>query len=156
MLPPPNWVERYPQGYTDVTGFPDLRGDEHFQVWMRPAALPTFRKLWARNDDDVMKSGTYEITAFMSKCCGASRSAFPDAADYPVKQFSGTKSVLISTVSWIGGKQPFLGWAYVGAAILCVVLALGGLIRHLIKPRKLGDMSREYSRLRCNLGCFGC
>ncbi|KAL7420700.1 alkylphosphocholine resistance protein lem3 [Cryptotrichosporon argae] len=125
-VPPPNWARRYPDGYTDDNGFPDLRDDEHFQVWMRIAALPTFRKLWARNDDDIMTSGTYEITTYMN---------------YPVKQFSGTKSIVISTVSWIGGKQPFLGWAYIAAAILCVVLALAGLVRHLVKPRKLGDMT---------------
>jgi flagellar biosynthesis/type III secretory pathway M-ring protein FliF/YscJ len=73
-----------------------------------------------------MTAGTYEVLANMN---------------YPVKEFSGTKSIVISTVSWIGGKQPFLGWAYVAAAILCVFLALAGLIRHLVKPRKLGDMS---------------
>lgn len=125
LLPPPNWAERYPDGYTDEN-IPNLEDDEHFQIWMRIAALPTFRKLWMRNDNDVMTAGTYEILINMN---------------YPVKQFSGTKSVVISTVAWIGGKQPFLGWAYVAAAILCVTLALAGLIRHLIKPRKLGDMS---------------
>ncbi|EIW67719.1 hypothetical protein TREMEDRAFT_40353 [Tremella mesenterica DSM 1558] len=126
VLPPPNWALRYPNGYTDETGFPALRDDEHFQNWMQIAALPTFRKLWARNDHDVMSTGTYRVVANMN---------------YPVKQFSGTKSIVISTVSWIGGKQPFLGWAYIAAAILCVVLAIAGLIRHLVKPRKLGDMS---------------
>ncbi|WWC62818.1 uncharacterized protein I303_105416 [Kwoniella dejecticola CBS 10117] len=123
VLPPPNWARRYPDGYTE---FPNLQEDEHFQIWMRIAALPTFRKLWARNDDEVMTQGRYRVSAYMN---------------YPVKQFSGTKSVVISTVSWIGGKQPFLGWAYIAAAILCVVLAIAGLIRHLVKPRKLGDMS---------------
>lgn len=63
VLPPPNWALRYPDGYTE---FPDLHDDEHFQVWMRIAALPTFRKLWARNDDQVMTSGRYRITAYMS------------------------------------------------------------------------------------------
>ncbi|WVQ84999.1 hypothetical protein IAT38_007163 [Cryptococcus sp. DSM 104549] len=124
VLPPPNWARKYPNGYTD--GFPNLRADEHFQVWMRVATLPTFRKLWARNDDEVMTQGRYRVVANMN---------------YPVKQFSGTKSIVISTVSWIGGKQPFLGWAYIGAAILCVVLAAAGLVRHLVKPRKLGDMT---------------
>lgn len=65
-LPPPNWHEKYPNGYTEEN-FPDLAADEHFHVWMRVAALPTFRKLWARNDDDVMKSGTYEAVAMMSE-----------------------------------------------------------------------------------------
>ncbi|WWC88446.1 uncharacterized protein L201_003357 [Kwoniella dendrophila CBS 6074] len=123
VLPPPNWARRYPNGYTE---FPNLHDDEHFQVWMRIAALPTFRKLWARNDDEPMTQGRYRVSAYMN---------------YPVKQFSGTKSIVISTVSWIGGKQPFLGWAYIAAAILCVVLAIAGLIRHLVKPRKLGDMT---------------
>jgi hypothetical protein len=64
VLPPPNWREQYPNGYTE---FPNLRDNEHFQVWMRIAALPTFRKLWARNDREVMAEGTYRITANMSK-----------------------------------------------------------------------------------------
>lgn len=127
VLPPPNWAERYPNGYIE---FPNLHEDEHFQVWMRIAALPTFRKLWARNDNEVMQPGRYRIVANMN---------------YPVKQFGGTKSIVISTVSWVGGKQPFLGWAYVGAAVLCVVLAVAGLVRHLVKPRKLGDMNCEYN-----------
>ena len=139
VLPPPGWRARYPDGYEN---FPNLREDEHFQVWMRVAALPTFRKLWARNDNEVMPSGRYRIVANMSEyfCLPSFAETHPD---YPVAQFSGTKSIVISTVSWIGGKQPFLGWAYIAAAILCVILAIGGLIRHLIKPRKLGDMSRE-------------
>lgn len=65
-LPPPNWAEQYPDGYTDATGFPNLAEDEHFQVWMRVAAFPTFRKLWGRNDDDVMTAGTYRILINMS------------------------------------------------------------------------------------------
>lgn len=69
-LPPPNWHEKYPNGYTE-DNFPDLAADEHFHVWMRVAALPTFRKLWARNDDDVMKSGTYEAVAMMSESTAA-------------------------------------------------------------------------------------
>jgi len=123
VLPPPNWALRYPDGYTS---FPQLASDEHFQVWMRTAALPTFRKLWGRNDKDVMQAGTYSLSIYMN---------------YPVKQFSGTKSVVISTVSWMGGKQPFLGWSYIAIAALCVLLGLAGLVRHLVKPRKLGDMS---------------
>ena len=79
---------------------------------------------------------------------GASQSQTLEAEeafeDYPVKQFSGTKSIVISTVSWIGGKQPFLGWAYIAAAVLCVFLAAIGLVRHLLRPRKLGDMSCKH------------
>jgi hypothetical protein len=35
--------------------------DEHFIVWMRLAALPTFRKLWGKIESDV-DEGTYSLT----------------------------------------------------------------------------------------------
>lgn len=55
--------------------------------------------------------------------------------DFPVSPYKGTKSFVISTVSWIGGKNPFLGWAYVAASAVFVLLAVLGTARHLIKPR---------------------
>lgn len=61
----------------------------------------------------------------------------PPRKDYPVKSFNGTKSIVFSTVSWIGGKNPFLGWAYVATAAVFVLLALAGTARHLIKPRSV-------------------
>jgi hypothetical protein len=74
-------------------------------------------------------------------------------SDYPVQGYKGTKSLVISTVSWIGGKNPFLGWAYVAASAFFVFLALAGTIRHLLKPR-YGAFS--YMRLRLNaLQTFG-
>lgn len=66
VSPPPNWAAQYPNGYTE---FPNLREDEHFQVWMRTAGLPTFRKLWFRNDNEVMQAGTYSINIYMSSSC---------------------------------------------------------------------------------------
>ncbi|KAF8636461.1 hypothetical protein AX17_003277 [Amanita inopinata Kibby_2008] len=125
IVPPPNWAKRFPN-YTDSNPPPDLRNDEHFQNWMRTAGLPTFTKLWGRNDNDVMAKGRYRIIVGLN---------------YPVQSFKGTKSIVISTVSWIGGKNPFLGWAYVAASALFVLLAILGTARHLIKPRRLGDMS---------------
>lgn len=56
-------------------------------------------------------------------------------ADFPVRPYKGTKGIVISTVSWMGGKNPFLGWAYVAAAGLLVLLGVLGTIRHLVKPR---------------------
>jgi len=126
IVPPPNWAKRYPEGYTESNPPPNLREDEHFQNWMRTAGLPTFTKLYARNDDDTMAKGTYRVTI---------------GNNFPVLPYKGTKSFVISTVSAIGGKNPFLGWAYVAAAGVFVLLAVLGLARHLIKPRRLGDMS---------------
>ncbi|KAH8108456.1 cell cycle control protein [Phellopilus nigrolimitatus] len=125
ILPPPNWMQRFPDNYT-ASNLPNLHDDEHFQNWMRTAGLPTFTKLYGRNDQDKLLKGTYQISAFMN---------------FPVKPYKGTKSIVISTVSWMGGKNPFLGWAYVVAAGIFVLLGVLGLIRHLAKPRRLGDMS---------------
>jgi len=86
---------------------------------MRTAGLPTFTKLYGRNDTDPMQKGTYRIIIGLN---------------FPVIPYKGTKSFVISTVSWIGGKNPFLGWAYVAAASVFVLLAIMGTARHLIKP----------------------
>ncbi|KAL5634653.1 hypothetical protein ACGC1H_002630 [Rhizoctonia solani] len=125
IVPPPNWRHKYPQGYNE-TNVPDLNADEHFHNWMRTAGLPTFTKLYGRNDNEVMQKGRYRI-----------------AVDYnfPVSQYGGTKAIVISTVSWIGGKNPFLGWAYIAVAALFVLLGIAGTARHLLRPRKLGDMN---------------
>ncbi|CAE6415595.1 unnamed protein product [Rhizoctonia solani] len=125
IVPPPNWRHKYPNGYND-TNVPDLKTDEHFQNWMRTAGLPTFTKLYGRNDNETMRRGRYEIVI---------------DDNFPVSQFGGTKAIVISTVSWIGGKNPFLGWAYIAVAALFVLLGIAGTARHLLRPRKLGDMN---------------
>ena len=87
VAPPPFWANRYPNGYTDQNPIPDLSRDEHFQVWMRTAGLPTFRKLYFRQDTDRMLAGSYVMDIYMN---------------YPVRPFGGTKSIVFSTVSFIG------------------------------------------------------
>lgn len=140
IVPPPNWALRYPNGYTDESPPPNLKEDEHFQNWMRTAGLPTFTKLYGRNDNDNMASGTYKVIIGLSKlldvyqCCIRLTSII---LDFPVIPYKGTKSFVISTVSWIGGKNPFLGWAYVAASALFVLLSLLGTARHLIRPRQV-------------------
>ncbi|KAJ1959438.1 alkylphosphocholine resistance protein lem3 [Dipsacomyces acuminosporus] len=122
VYPPPNWRARYPNGYTD--SLPDLQNDEHFQVWMRTAGLPTFRKLYMKNTSDKMKSGWYQIDVEMN---------------YDTIAFGGTKSIVISTTSFIGGRNPVLGIAFIVVGGLCVLLGCIFTIRHIYRPRRLGD-----------------
>lgn len=130
VVPPPFWrgtggIYAFGNSYTNSTLF-DPREDEHFMVWMRTAGLPTFRKLYKRNDTAPMPPGRYLIQA---------------VDNYPVAMFDGTKSIVFSTVTWVGGRNPFLGLAFIAVAAFSVLLGLIFTARHLIRPRKLGDMS---------------
>lgn len=124
VVPPPNWQKRYPNGYTEDNPIPDLHEDEEFMVWMRTAGLPTFSKLSKRNDTTPMAAGTYRLEI---------------DDHFPVTEYGGTKSILISTRTVMGGKNPFMGIAYVVVGGICIVLGTLFTVAHLVKPRKLGD-----------------
>jgi Cell cycle control protein len=55
--------------------------------------------------------------------------------DFPVTEYSGTKSILISTRTVMGGKNPFMGIAYVVVGGICIVLGALFTVAHLVKPR---------------------
>lgn len=60
----------------------------------------------------------------MQHVCSLTTS-FPD---YPVLSFDGRKKVVFSNVSWMGGKNDFLGIAYLVVGSLCVVMSVVMLI----------------------------
>jgi len=99
--------------------------DEDFIVWMRTAGLPDFKKLYRIIDTPLEANTTYTIKV---------------SSYYPVDSFSGKKHVVISTTTWIGGKNPFLGYAYIVVGSICFVLGIVFGIVHKIRPPKLGDM----------------
>ncbi|CAP97430.1 Pc22g01420 [Penicillium rubens Wisconsin 54-1255] len=122
VVPPPNWAS-YGLNYT-YENMPDLHEDEDFMVWMRPAGLPSFSKLSRRNDRDAMPKGFYRL----------------DIQDrFRVTEYEGTKAILISTRTVLGGKNPFFGIAYVVVGGICVLVGVAFAIAHSIRPRKLGD-----------------
>lgn len=100
--------------------------DEDFIVWMRTAGLPTFKKLYRIIDSQDLKSGTVLNISVVN--------------NFPVSAFEGQKWIVLSTTSWIGGKNEFLGYAYIAVGILTFVLAVFFFIKQKISPRELGDM----------------
>jgi len=126
--------------------------DQHFVVWMRSAGLPNFRKLYAKIDQDL-PAGDYTLTISNGVRVGGSGSPYlnygvmqtgsaepaPQQFLYPVGSFSGTKTVVVSTVSWIGGRNFFLGYAYLVVGIVCIVLAICFFVKSRLSPRDLGS-----------------
>lgn len=60
-------------------------------------------------------------------------------AAYPVTMFSGTKRIIISTTSWLGGKNPFLGIAYIVVGSICIALGVVFLVIHRRIGKKYVD-----------------
>ena len=60
---------------------------------------------------------------------------------YPVSSFGGTKAIVLSTTSWLGGRNFFLGYAYVIVGVVSIVLSVCFAIKHHMNPRELGHAS---------------
>ncbi|KAL5208416.1 hypothetical protein ABZP36_032851 [Zizania latifolia] len=101
-----------------------LSQQEDLIVWMRTAALPTFRKLYGRILVDLKQNDTVTVTL---------------ENNYNTYSFGGKKKLVLSTSTWLGGKNDFLGLAYLTVGGLCFFLAFAFTLLYLIKPRKLGD-----------------
>ncbi|THD21979.1 Transcription regulator [Fasciola hepatica] len=125
---PDSWprtaLERSPNAYS---------GDEELIVWMRVAALPTFRKLHrilVAQDrfSEGLPAGNYTVNIGYA---------------YPVTQFGGTKRFIISTSSWLGGRNPTLGIAYLVMGSISLLLGLLFLGLHYRFPRRVGTTLRS-------------
>ncbi len=112
--------ESYPMIVSPLEGVEN----EHFIVWMRTAGLPTFRKLYGKIHGNF-KEGD--------------KLTFKVSANFEVNSFDGSKSIVISTVGDFGGKNSFLGVAYIVVGSVSLLLALLFGLKQLISPRQLGD-----------------
>ncbi|XP_050093617.1 cell cycle control protein 50A-like [Anopheles aquasalis] len=110
---PPSWSRELWELDPD---HPDNNGlqNEDLIVWMRPAALSNFRKLYRQVDDskapfqDGLPSGNYSLHI---------------AYRYPVHSFDGRKSIILSSPSLLGARNHFHGLACIISGIICLVLA---------------------------------
>ena len=99
--------------------------DPHFMVWMRTASLPNFRKLYGIIDSHHFSSGD-TLT-------------FTIEANFEVTSFGGTKTLTVSTLSDLGGKNTYLGIAYIIVGGLSLFLGVIFATKSLISPRPIGD-----------------
>uniref|UniRef100_A0ACD5XVT3 Uncharacterized protein n=1 Tax=Avena sativa TaxID=4498 RepID=A0ACD5XVT3_AVESA len=98
-----------------------LSEQEDLMVWMRTAALPRFRKLYGRVEADL---GAGDLLAVAVR------------NSYNSYSFEGRKAVVLSTAGLLGGRNAFLGRAYVVTGVACFALALVLTLLCLVFPMK--------------------
>lgn len=114
--------------------------DEHFVVWMRTAALPNFRKLYGRITEDIPKDT--ELTFTVEASIYIIYFLIIIKLDFPVSHFDGKKYLVLSTTSWIGGKNGFLGLCYIVIGSISIVVGIIFTVKVCLYGRKLGDISK--------------
>ena len=97
----------------------------HFMNWMRTASLPNFRKLYAKINTDLKKGQVLMVRV---------------QGDFPVESFGGRKSVILATTSFLGGKNSFLGVAYLVIGAVSAIFALVFFVKYHRTPRFLDDI----------------
>ena len=89
-------------------------------MWMRTAALPKFRKLYGVIGVDLQADET--ITMHITN-------------NYNTYTFGGKKSLVLTTSTWLGGKNDFLGYAYLITGFLSIFLSILFALIHVKVPR---------------------
>ncbi|KAF4363099.1 hypothetical protein F8388_013463 [Cannabis sativa] len=106
-----------------------LSKQEDLIVWMRTAALPSFRKLYGKIEEDL-EAGDVVVVKLMN--------------NYNIYSFGGKKKLVFSTSNWLGGKNDFLGTWYIILGSCCIFVALVFLLLHM----KIST-SRTYGETPC-------
>jgi hypothetical protein len=97
-----------------------LSDQEDLIVWMRTAALPTFRKLYGRIEEDLEADDVIVVNL---------------KNNYNTYSFGGKKKIVLSTSSWLGGKNDFLGIANLFVGTFSILISIIFLVLHLKSPR---------------------
>jgi len=113
--------EIYPMAISPLEGVTN----EHFIVWMRTASQPTFRKLYGYIETDIPAGTELEFSV---------------RAYFEVVSFEGDKTLILSTTSWMGGKNDYLGWTFLVVGIICLFFGSAFGLKQFFNPRNLGDV----------------
>ena len=87
---------------------------------MRTAAFPSFRKLYGRIEEDL-EADDVIVVHLMN--------------NYNTYSFGGKKKLVLSTSSWLGGRNDFLGVAYISVGGSSIILSIVFLLFHIKIPR---------------------
>lgn len=87
---------------------------------MRTAALPSFRKMYGRIEEDLDADDVIAVHLMNN---------------YNTYSFGGKKKLVLSTSSWLGGKNDFLGVAYVFVGSSSIIISLVFMLLHVKNPR---------------------
>ncbi|KAF7493806.1 Cell cycle control protein 50A [Sarcoptes scabiei] len=128
---PKNWpkpIYELDLDHQDNNGFEN----EDLIVWLRPAAFPSFRKIYGRIDhrannnmlNDGLRKGSYLIKINYS---------------YPVHMFGGRKSIILSNTSFLGCRNYFLCFCSIS---LSIILTLMMIIFYFL-DKKYGQISLQ-------------
>lgn len=113
--------QRYPDTISPIAGLQD----EHFMVWMRTAALSDFRKIYGRIKGPFEKGDTLTFTVL---------------SNFEVRSFGGSKALVISTISPLGGRNKYVGTSFVVVGSVSILLTVLFVLKHVTSDRrKLGD-----------------
>jgi hypothetical protein len=112
--------ETYPDIISPIEGVTN----EHFIVWMRIAAQPEFRKLYGWINQPVLAGETL---------------TFRINANYVVTRFQGSKTLIVSTTSIFGGRNPYMAPVFIWVGVFCLVAGSIFTFKQVFRPRKLAD-----------------
>ncbi len=101
--------------------------NEHFVVWMRVATRPQFRKLYGYIEQTIPEGTQFSIDINLN---------------YVVESFGGTKALIISTNTIIGGKNIYVGQTFYYIGFFCLFCGVFFATKHWFRPRKIAD--RKY------------
>lgn len=106
ISPPPNWIKRYPNGYTRES-LDAVSNNQHLMVWMKTAALPKFYKLYG---------STLKFTG---------EQIFLIGENYPILNFGGRKFLIFTGGSKFTGAFKNFGLAICFLICGCISTIFG-------------------------------